>query len=121
MTRYPIEQYTNAREVTGIDKRAEIIRRPVAAGRRKQRDRLITPRAIKRIFSDRQQFNMGKAHIDDVGQKLGSEVAIDQIPIAFKGPAPPGAKMDLVYCDRRLAVVGAPALGHPCAIPPDVG
>ena len=106
--------------MAGVDKRAEIVRRPEAARRREQRNRLIPPRAVERILHDRQHLDMGEAHIGDIRDEFARHFAIGQIASAFRFVAPPGAEMGLVDRDRRLAVVTPPAFGHPCAVVPDM-
>ena len=61
--RHPVEQQREAFRMTGLDERREIIRRAEAARRRKQAGRLIAPRSVERVFADRQQFDMGEAHV----------------------------------------------------------
>ena len=99
--------------MAGIDKGAEIVGRAKARGRREQRDRLIAPRAVERVFGDRHHLDMGEAEIGDIGHELVGQLAIGQIAAAFGQVAAPRAEMHLVDRDRRLAVVAPPALGHP--------
>ena len=72
MRRHPVEDDADPGRVRGVDEVGEILRRAEAARRREQRDRLIAPRAVERILGDRQQLDMGEAHIAHVGdQPLG--------------------------------------------------
>ena len=118
MPRNPIQQQSEPGAVTGIDKGAEIVRRPVTAGRRKQRDRLVSPRAVERILCNWHQFQMREAHFRCVGDELVSELAIGQIPPVLGQVAAPRTEMDFVDRDRRLTIVALPALRHPSAILP---
>src|SRR6202022_4357453 len=116
MSRHPIEQQAEPCIVTGLDKSAKIIRRTVSAGRCKQRDRLISPGTVERVFGKRHGLDMSKAHVAHIRDKLVGELAIGEIPTVFGEIAPPRAEMDFVNRDRRLAVVAPPALCHPSAV-----
>ena len=72
--------------VEGIDQRDEILRRAEAAGRREQPGRLIAPGAVERMLRDRQQFDMGEAHVGGIGGKLLGEFAIGQPVLAPFSP-----------------------------------
>ncbi len=118
MPRHPVEQYPDPGIVAGLDKHAEIVRHAIAAGRREQRDRLIAPRAVERVFRDRHELDMGKAHFGDIGDEFGGKLAIAQISAVLGQPAAPRAEMNLIDRDRRLAVVALPASRHPRAVMP---
>ena len=116
----PIQQQSQPGAMAGIDKGAEIVRRSITAGRREQRDRLVSPRAVERIFGDRHQLEMRETHFGCVGDELVGELAIRQIPPVLGQVAAPRAEMDFVDRDRRLAIVALPALGHPPPILPQM-
>ena len=67
MAGHPVEQHAEAGAVAGVDQCDEIFRRAEAAGRREQTGRLIAPRAVERMLGDRQEFDVGEAHVGDVG------------------------------------------------------
>src|SRR6516162_2452185 len=117
---HPVEDQAEPRDVTGLDESAEVVGRAVPAGRRKQRDWLVSPGSVEWVLRRRQNLDMGKAHILDVGDELASELAIRQVPSMFGEIAPPRAEMDFVDRDRRLAIITAPELGHPRAVVPDM-
>ena len=116
----PIQQQSQSCAVAGIDKGAEIVRRSITAGRRKQRDRLVSPGAVERILGDRHQLQMREPHFGCVGDELVRELAIGQIPPVLGQVAAPRAEMDFVDRDRRLAIVALPALRHPAPILPQM-
>jgi len=99
-----------------IDEVGEVLGRTVAAGGGIQARGLITPGAVEGIFGDRQQFEMGEAHLLDVGHQLLGQFAIGQIAIAFT--APPGAQMHFIDAHRLVQLIGAGALFHPALILP---
>src|ERR1700724_4158658 len=105
MSRYPIEQQAEPCIVTGLDKSAKIIRRTVSAGRCKQRDRLISPRTVERIFGKRHGLDMSKAHVADIRNELVGELTIGQVAPLLCKIAAPRAEMDFVNRDRRFAVI----------------
>src|ERR1700751_4481789 len=47
MSGHPVEDQAQSRDVTGVDKSPEVVGRPIPAGRRKQRDWLISPGAVE--------------------------------------------------------------------------
>src|SRR3984893_13128509 len=116
--RHPIEQQTESGVVAGLDKSTEIVGRPVSAGWRKQRDWLISPGTVERIFGKRHGLDMSKAHVAHVRHELVGELTIGQVPPLLGKIAAPRAEMHFVNRDRRLAVIAPPALYHPSAVMP---
>ena len=76
--------HAEARAVAGVDEAGEIVRRAEAAGRRKQPGRLIAPRAVERVFADRQQFDMREAHVAHIGRQRLGQLAIGEPAIAAR-------------------------------------
>ena len=76
MARHPIEQQPEPGAVAGIDKGAEIVGRAKPRGRREQRDRLVSPGAVERVFGDRHHLDMGEPEIGDIGDELLGQFAI---------------------------------------------
>ena len=73
----------------GIDKRHEVFRRAVAAGRRKIAGGLIAPGSIKGMFSDRKEFNMGVAEVLYIGNESGGQLVVGEPAILlFRHPHP---------------------------------
>ena len=70
MRGHPVHNDADARFMAGVDKIHEIVRLPEAAGRRVKSGDLIAPRAIKRMLGNRQEFDMRKAHLLDVGNEF---------------------------------------------------
>ena len=80
--------------MTVIDKITEVIRVAETAGRRKITGRLIAPGTVKRVFGDRQQFNMRETCLlDIVHQPFGQLTIVQELPLPVTLP---GAKMDFV-------------------------
>ena len=57
------------------------------------------------MLVDRQQLEMGEAHVDDVGDQPVGQLVVGEEAVALA--ARPGAEMDLVDADRRLDRLGA--------------
>ena len=70
MRRHPVDQQADAGGMQGIDEAREILGRTIAAAGREQAKRLIPPGAAEGELGDRQQFDMGEAHLDDIGNEL---------------------------------------------------
>ncbi|MOA39010.1 hypothetical protein D3C78_1607560 [compost metagenome] len=77
MARHPVENDAQPGCVGGVDEIAEVIARPETARWRIQPRWLIAPATVKRVFINRQQFQMGKAHPFGIRHQL-----IGQFPIA---------------------------------------
>ena len=59
-----------------IDQVLEILRRSIAAGRRKVSSGLVAPRSEKGVFHDRQEFNVSEATGLDVSRQLDGQFAV---------------------------------------------
>src|SRR4029077_9325501 len=104
MARNPIEQHSETGAVTGLDQRGKIGGAAEPAGRREQTGRLISPRAVERMLADRQEFDMGKSQIADIGRQLVGELAIAQ-PASILRATAPGTQMHLIDRNRSRARV----------------
>ena len=62
---------------------------------------LITPGPVKRILTDRQQFEMGEPHIDRVIDQFFGKLLVGQGPIAVLGLTTPASQMHFVNRDGR--------------------
>ena len=69
MRGHPVENDAEARRMGAIDEAGEAGRIAEAAGRREQADRLIAPGGVERMLGDRQQFEMGEAEVDGIGDQ----------------------------------------------------
>ncbi len=78
MRGHPVEDDADAGLVAAVHEVAEIVRVAEALGRRKHADRLVAPGAVERMLGDRQQFDMGEAHLPDVFDQFVGEFAIGQ-------------------------------------------
>src|SRR6516225_11308551 len=101
-----------------IDKGTEIIGCPVSGGWREQRNRLVPPRPVERIFRDRHDLEMREPEIRDIRDELRGKLAIGQIPAVFSQIAPPRTEMDLVDRNRRFAIIALPPFRHPLPVLP---
>ena len=73
--------------MAAIDEILEIIRRAESAGGREHAGRLITPRAQEGVFHDRQQLNVGVAHLLYIRQQLVNQFTVAQMtPIGMAHP-----------------------------------
>jgi hypothetical protein len=118
VARDPIEQHADAGTVEGIDQRPELVCAAEPAGRCEQPDRLIAPGTVERELADRQELDMGEAHVPDIGDQGVRELRIGEIAVAVLGLATPGAEMNLIDRDRRRRPVGPGSGLHPLPIAP---
>jgi hypothetical protein len=97
--RNPVDDDFESRLVAGGDEVAEALRRAKARRGRVQAERLIAPRAVERVFRDRQQFEVGETEADGVGnQCLGEALPVEEAAFFV---AAPRAQMHFVDRDRR--------------------
>src|SRR5207247_4761799 len=76
VSRHPVEEDSYVVLVQVIDQVNQVLRPPVAAGRREEAGRLVAPRAVERMLGDRQEFDVGEAHLTNVFGELGSKLAV---------------------------------------------
>src|ERR1700720_1333944 len=69
MRRHPVENDANIGAMQRVDKAPQARRWSKPGGWREQAKRLVTPRAAKRMFSDRQQLDMGEFPVDEIRQQ----------------------------------------------------
>ena len=117
---HPVEHEADAGLMAAVDEARERLGRPMPAGRREQADRLIAPGAVERKLRDREQLEVGEAHLLDVGHQPVGQLIVAEVAVAVLGHPHPGADVALVDRDRRLAGVGAAARRHPVDIRPGV-
>src|SRR5215469_4024241 len=96
----PIEQQTDLGAMAGVDEELKVRRAAVSACRRIEAGRLIAPRAVERMFRDRQELEMREAHLLDVWDENLGHLAIRQNTIAFLRTSAPRAEMRLVNRHR---------------------
>ena len=118
MRRHPVEDDADALAVAGIDEAGKILGPAEARRRRELRQRLVAPGAPKGMLHDRQELDMGEAHLGDIGDQPFGQAAPVECTIAFPLGLHPGSGMDLVDRDRRIVGVVARALLHPVGIMP---
>ena len=70
------------------------------------------------MLGDRQQLDMGEAHLLDVGDQARGEFAVGEVAVALLRHPGPRAQVDLVDRDRAVAVVDGVAALHPGAVAP---
>ena len=92
----------------GFNQGAQFVGRTETAGRRIQSGRLIAPRAVKRVFGNGQEFDMGEAHVFDVCDQFFGELFVSQPEVVF-GIAFPRTQMHFINADGRVNGVGAGA------------
>ena len=63
MRRRPVQNHAKSFVMAAIHEIHEIVRRAVTAGRREIADRLIAPRAVKRMLHDGHQLDVRVAHL----------------------------------------------------------
>src|SRR3989304_2954440 len=101
-----------------VDKVHQILRRSVAAGRREVSGGLITPRTVEGMLGERQELDVGEAHLLCVLRQPRCYLSIAERAIGFLGYAPPGPQMDLIDTHGGLqGVATSPGL-HPVFVAP---
>ena len=73
MRRHPVHEHANPGAMAGIDEMAQLIRSPEAARRRVIIRHLIAPRAFEGMLGDRQQLDVGEAHLEHVRQAASAQ------------------------------------------------
>ncbi|OIQ72529.1 hypothetical protein GALL_458430 [mine drainage metagenome] len=117
MARHPVEQNAQALAVRRVDHGAEFVGGAKADGGGEHAGGLVAPRAVERVFRDRQQLDMGEPHVGGVSDQLVGELKVGQRPRAAIGAAPT-AQMHLVDRDRRVDRVVFCARFQPLVIRP---
>ena len=118
MRRHPIHDHADAGAMAAIDEMPELVRRSEAAGRRVIVRDLITPRAFERMLGDREQLDVGEAHLEHVRQQRLRKLEIAEEAIPLLHHAPPRAEMHLVNADRAAMPLLLRALRHPLVVAP---
>ena len=103
MGRHPVENDTNTCLMAGIDELHKLVGRAETTGSSKIVGDPIAPRAIKRVFSHRQQFDMGVTHSNKIRNKSVDHVFVADPVIVFR--TLPGTEVDFVNIDRRADVL----------------
>ena len=122
---HPVKQNTNALLVHVAHEVLKVLRRTETACRGIVTRGLISPRAIVGIFSNRQQFNVGKSHIFDICCQGDCQLPIGHETIFLYSARdmtfrnmPPGSQVDLINRDRRMQLLVLSTLTHPLTILP---
>ncbi len=121
MRRHPVEDDTDVGLVAGVDEGGEIRRGTEARGGRELAERLVAPGTAEGMLHDRQQLDMGEAHLADIGnQALGQfpPVVLAPLVTAF---AAPGPGVQFIDRDRRFHTLQFAAAGHPVLVVPGEG
>ena len=87
MPGHPVQDDGEPGAVAGIDQGGEIGRGAEAAGRREQAGRLIAPGAVERMLADRQEFDVGEAHVAHIGRQLLRQLAVGEPAAALVAAA----------------------------------
>ncbi len=85
VARHPVEQDADAGLVRRVDELRKILGRAEAAGRRVERDRLVAPGPVERMLGDRQELDMGEAHLLGIGNQAIGQLAIGEVAVALAG------------------------------------
>ncbi len=113
---HPVEDDPQPGLVAGIDEGAQLVRRAVARGRGEVAGGLVAPGFVERVLGDRQQFEVGVALRDGVGNQAFGELA-PEVGRAV-GVTHPRTGVNLVDIDRGMQPVPAGAFRQPGGIVP---
>src|SRR5215469_6722066 len=76
--RNPIQNHSDSVLVKLIDQRHELLRRAIAAGRRKESRNLIAPGAVEWMLHYGKELDVCKAHLLDVRDELACKLTVIQ-------------------------------------------
>ncbi len=116
MRRRPVEDDAETRRMGAVDEAGESGRLAEAARRSEEADRLVAPGLVERMLADRQQLDMGVAHVGDIRDELVGELVVGEERSVEM--APPRAEMDLVDRHRLAAGLALGALRHVLGVGP---
>ena len=123
MCRDPVQKHPDSGAMRGIDEAGKRLGRAIDRRRREQAERLIPPRAAKRMLRHREQLDMGKAHLLDVRdeplrQEIPERTLCGTRPCLLPHP---GAGMHFVDGDRRRCRLPVGPTSHPVLVIPTQG
>ena len=107
MRGYPVEYYSNAFGVKGIDQLHELLRRAIAARWREVSCKLVTPRSVERVFHDRHELDVCETKIFYITDKLGAHFGIGERTVIFFNLPSPTAEVNFV---NRIRFCGGGAI-----------
>ena len=107
----PVQNQSNAGGMAALYQAAKAGGITKAGGGGVQANGLVTPGAVKRVFADRHEFQVGEAHVLRVGNERVGEFIPAQPAVAVFCLAPPRTQMHLVNAHGGVQCVGALALG----------
>src|SRR5262249_20014270 len=111
--RNPIENNPNSVLMEIVHQEHEIRGRSKTTSRRKVADRLVAPRAIKRVLGNGEEFNMCEARVVYVVGQLSSHLPVGEPAVCLFGYSLPGTEVRLVYGNRRVQRVVLRPIRHP--------
>src|SRR5262245_34102507 len=101
MSRHPIQNDGETLAVACIDQGGKVGWTTEATGGREKSGRLIAPGSVEWMFADRQEFDMGEAHVARVGRQFLRQLAVAQPTAAMLRMPPPRSQMDFIDRYRR--------------------
>ena len=116
MCRHPIKDYAYSLFMTGVNKVHQILRQAVSWCCGKVSGNLIAPRAVVRIFHNRQHFDMSIAHFLNIRYKLLCHFSVcKEVAVIMHLPR---AHMDLININRLFQNILSALVGLPiCVVP----
>ena len=118
--RAPIEDDANVVLVQVIDQVHQVLTAAVPSRWCEIATGLVAPRRVERVFHDRQELDMGKAHLLDIIGQHRSQFPIAEQPIGFARVALPRAQVDLVDAVGGVEAVVLTLLAVPGVVAPVV-
>ena len=98
----------------------EVLGRAVAARGREVAEGLVAPGAVERVLHERQELDVGEAHLLDVVGEERRRFAVGEEPVPLLRDPTPRSEMDFVDRDRRLEAVRVLPRRHPVPVAPFV-
>ncbi len=115
---HPVQDHADAVLVQGVDEVHEILRRAVVARRRKVSRDLVSPGAEEGVLHDRQEFDVGEAHLPNIVGELRGHLPIGEGAVALFGHPSPRAQVDFVDGHRFVQAAAFMTRLHPFGISP---
>ena len=116
--RDPVQNDRDSGAMQRIHEKHEVLRRSEAAGRGEIGERLVPPRAEKRMLHDRKELDRGESVFEDISGQLLRHFTVGKRAVPLVRNAAPGSRMHFVYGKRRGNGGAPPPPAHPFVIAP---
>jgi hypothetical protein len=116
----PVDENPDSLPVATVDEGHEILRGAVTGSWCEKPERLIPPRAVKRMLRDGEKLDVRIPHLPDVGDEIVRQFPVRKITGAFPSLPLPRPEVDFVDRDGLFQKIPRAPAGHPLVVPPGV-